>query len=146
MLIRAYLILGVVQSAVTMLAFYYFYWTNGFWGKWIDLPDQGPLYRAATGIALASVVMTQIGNLFAERSETVSIFKIPFFKNRLIFIGILTELAVILLFVYAPVFNKFIGTGPFSFNYWPLLFATIPSLIITDEIRKLVLRRNQKNG
>ena len=66
MLRRAYLILGAVQSLMTMIAFYFFYWTNGYWGQWIDLPGEGALYRSATGIALAAVVMTQIGNLFAQ--------------------------------------------------------------------------------
>ena len=103
MLKRAYLILGAVQSLMTMIAFYFIYWTNGYWGQWIDLPGDGALYRSATGIALAAVVMTQIGNLFAQRSEIVSIFKMPFFRNRMIWIGILTEVVIVLMFVYLPV-------------------------------------------
>jgi P-type Ca2+ transporter type 2C len=146
MLIRAYLILGAVQSVMTMLAFYFIYWTNGYWGQWLDLPDSGTLYRSATGIALAAVVMTQIGNLFAERSETVSVFKMPLFKNRMIWIGILTEVVIILMFVYLPVFNNFIGTSPFDPKYWVLLVGMIPSLIITDEIRKWVLRNRKKSA
>ena len=146
MLIRAYLILGAVQSLMTMIAFYFFYWSNGYWGKWIDLPGDGALYRSATGIALAAVVMTQIGNLFAERSEITSIFKMPFFRNRMIWIGILTEVVIILMFVYLPIFNEFIGTGPFEPKYWLLLISMIPSLIVTDEIRKWVLRNRKKSA
>ena len=146
MLKRAYLILGSVQSLMTMIAFYYIYWTNGYWGQWIDLPGEGALYRSATGIALAAVVMTQIGNLFAQRSEIVSIFKIPFFRNRMIWIGILSEVVIILMFVYLPFFNNFIGTGPFELKYWLLLVSMIPSLIITDEIRKWVLRNRKKSA
>jgi len=146
MLKRAYLILGTVQSLMTMIAFYYFYWTNGYWGQWIDLPGDGALYRSATGIALAAVVMTQIGNLFAQRSEIVSIFKMPLFRNKMVWIGILSEIVIILMFVYLPFFNNFIGTGPFDIKYWPLLVAMIPSLIVTDEIRKWVLRTRKKSA
>ncbi len=146
MLKRAYLLLGGVQSLMTMLAFYYFYWTNGYWGQWIDLPGEGALYRSATGIALAAVVMTQIGNLFSQRSEFVSIFKMPFFRNRMIWIGIMTELIVILMFVYLPVFNNFIGTGPFEPKYWLILLSMIPSLIVADEARKWVLRIRKKSA
>ena len=146
MLKRAYLILGSVQSLMTMIAFYYIYWTNGYWGQWIDLPGEGALYRSATGIALAAVVMTQIGNLFAQRSEIVSIFKMPFFRNRMIWIGIFSEVVIILMFVYLPFFNNFIGTGPFELKYWLLLVSMIPSLIIADEIRKWVLRIRKKSA
>ena len=146
MLRRAYLILGSVQGLMTMIAFYYYYWTKGYWGQWIDLPGNGDLYRAATGIALAAVVMTQIGNLFAQRSERISVFRIPLFNNKMLWIGILTEVVIILMFVYLPVFNNFIGTGPFEAKYWLVLISMIPSLIITDEIRKWVLRIRKKSA
>jgi len=146
MLRRAYLILGAVQGLMTMIAFYYFYWTQGYWGQWLDLPDEGHIYRAATGIALAAVVMTQIGNLFAQRSEKVSVFKLQLFNNKMIWIGILTEVVIILMFIYMPVFNNFIGTGPFEAKYWLILIGMIPSLIITDEIRKWILRIRKKSA
>lgn len=146
MLKRAYFVLGSVQSLMTMIAFYYFYWTNGYWGQWLDLPADGPLYASATGMALAAVVMTQIGNLFAQRSERISIFKLSLFNNRMLWIGILSEIVVILIFIYVPLFNNFIGTGPFELKYWLILISMIPSLIIADEIRKWVLRIRKKSA
>ena len=146
MLRRAYFVLGSVQSLMTMIAFYYFYWTNGYWGQWLDLPGNGNLYASATGMALAAVVMTQIGNLFAQRSERTSVFKLSLFNNRMLWIGILTEIVVILLFIYLPFFNNFIGTGPFNPKYWLVLISMIPSLIIADEIRKWVLRIRKKSA
>jgi len=144
MLIRAYIILGLVQGVATMAAFYIYYWTNGYSGQWLDLPGDGQIYRSATGIALAAVVMTQIGNLFAQRSERTSIFKISLTNNPMIWIGILTEVIIVIMFVYFPVFNTFIGTGPFAVKYWILLVGLIPSLIIIDEIRKWFLHRKEK--
>ncbi len=64
-----------------MAAFYFMYWTNGYMGQWIDLPGSGDLYRSATAMALAAVVFTQIGNLFAQRSRSISGFKMPLFKK-----------------------------------------------------------------
>lgn len=141
MLIRAYTYLGLTQSLATMAAFYYFYWTNGFSGQWLDLPSTGALYHSATAMALSAVVATQIGNLFTQRSEKESIFKIPLFSNKMIWVGIASELAVISLIVYTPFMNQFIGTGPFPFHYWLFLFAWTPSLIVVDEIVKLFKRR-----
>lgn len=146
LLVRAYGYLGLVQGAIAMVAFYFWYWTNGYAGKFIDLPGKGNIYAAATAITLASVVMTQIGNLFAQRTEKTSIFKFPLFNNKMIWIGIATELVLILLIVYTPFMNSFIGTGPFPPIYWLFLVAWIPSLIIVDEIAKYFKRRKEKKS
>jgi Ca2+-transporting ATPase len=141
---RAYLILGPVQGLAAMAAFYFLYWTNGYPFQWIDLPSEGPLYLGATAMALCAVVTTQIGNLFAQRSEFRSILKIPFFNNPLIWIGILSELLLALSIVYLPFMQKFIGTGPFKPIYWLFLFAWVPALPIVDEIRKIIVRSKEK--
>jgi len=54
-------VLGLIQSAAAMAAFYFLFWTNGYRGRWMDLPSHGPLYQAATAMTLAAVVMTQVG-------------------------------------------------------------------------------------
>jgi Ca2+-transporting ATPase len=142
LLLRAYGYLGIPQGIITMFVFYYWYWTNGYPGQWIDLPDKGPIYLGATAITLASVVMTQIGNLFTQRTEKVSIFKLKLFNNPLLWGGIASEIFLILLIVYTPFLNEFIGTGPFPPHYWLFLILWIPALLIIDEIAKFYKRRN----
>ncbi len=142
---RAYLVLGPVQSLAAMAAFYYQYWTHGYWGKLIDLPADGELYRSATAMALAAVVTTQIGNLFAQRAERTSAFRIPLFNNRMIWVGIISEIVLVFAITYLPFFHNFIGTAAFSLHNWIFLFAWTPSLLIVDEIRKLVLRKRNKS-
>lgn len=141
LLMRAYLFLGVIQSAAVMSAFYFQYWTHGYWGQWLDLPSSGPLYESATAMALAAVVTTQIGNLFAQRTERISVFRMGLFTNRLLWIGIISELMVIFLIVYTPIFQKIIGTQSFSLNNWLFLFALAPSLLVADECRKWLMRK-----
>ena len=138
---RAYFLLGPLQSAATMLSFYFYYWTNGFAGQWLDLPSSGEIYHSATAMALAAVVTTQIGNLFAQRAENTPIRKMPLFNNRLIWIGILSELIVVGLIVYTPLFHHFIGTGSFSLHYWFFLLAWVPLLVVADELRKWISRK-----
>ena len=139
LLIRAYVWLGPMQSLATMAAFYYMYWTSGYWGQWLDLPASGALYRAATAMALAAVVTTQIGNLFAHRTERISAFKISWFSNRLVWIGIASELIFIALIVYVPFLQRLIGTESFPIEHWVFLFAWAPALLVIDEIRKALL-------
>jgi Ca2+-transporting ATPase len=144
MLRRAYFWLGPVQSLAAMSAFYYQYWTNGYWGRWLDLPSSGPLYRSATAMALAAVVTTQIGNLFAQRSERLSFLRLPPTGNRLIWIGIATELILIVAIVYVPFLQEIIGTAAFDPINWVFLALWAPALLLVDEMRKwLIARRDQ---
>ena len=141
---RAYLFLGPVQALLAMAAFYFQYWTNGYWGHWIDLPDQGWLYLSATAMTLAAVVATQIGNLLAQRTEHSSVFQIGFFSNPLIWWGILTEIILILLIVYAPPLQSIFGTAPFAMQNWLFLLALTPALLLMDEARKWIRRRKAR--
>ncbi len=143
LLLRAYPWLGMIQSIAAMAAFYFMYWTNGYWGQWLDLPASGPLYHAATAMTLASVVATQIGNLFAQRTEQTSVFRIGLLSNRLVWVGIATELILLALIVYVPLLQGVFGTAAFPAWNWLFLFAWTPSLLLADEGRKALVRRKR---
>lgn len=145
LLMRAYVSLGPLQGLIAMAAFYYFYWTNGYADQWLDLPGLGKIYQSATAMALAAVVTTQIGNLFTQRSERISTFRLPLFKNRLLWIGVAAELFIILLIVYAPPFQNFIGTNAFPASYWAFLFFWTPALLLVDEAAKAIKRRRSSH-
>lgn len=140
MLYRSYLWLGPIQSIAAMSAFFFQYWTHGYWGQIFDLPAEGALYHSAVAMALAAVVTTQIGNVLAHRTERNSIFQTGLFSNRLVWVGIASELIIIAVIIYVPFFQDIIGTAPFPLENWIFLFAWAPILLIAEEIRKGVLR------
>jgi magnesium-transporting ATPase (P-type) len=144
LLFRAYAFLGMIQSLAAMAAFYFQYWMNGYWGQWLDLPSTGILYQSATAMALGAVVATQIGNLFAQRTERTSVFTMGWFSNRMIWIGIASELLLISVIVYVPFFQQAIGTAAFPLQNWLFLFAWTPSLLLADELRKAHVRRRER--
>jgi len=146
LLARAYLWLGPIQSLAAMAAFFWLLWTNGYWGQFIGLPSTGPLYQAATAMTLAAVVATQVGNLFAQRTERNSVFRIGLFSNRLVWAGIVTELVIIALIVYLPFFQNIFGTAAFAGQNWLFLLAWMPALLLADELRKWIVRRRGKGG
>jgi magnesium-transporting ATPase (P-type) len=141
LLLRAYPWLGAIQSLAAMSAFYFLFWMSGYWGQWLDLPSSGTLYQAATAMTLAAVVATQIGNLFAQRTERVSVFKIGLFSNRLVWLGIGTELALVFMITYVPFLQWLFGTASFPLSYWLFLLAWVPALFLADELRKAIVRR-----
>lgn len=141
LLVRAYLWLGLVQSLAAMTAFYFMYWRHGYAGQWQDLPASGPLYQAATAMTLGAIVATQIGNLFAQRTQHSSLFQVGLFSNRLVWLGIASELVLILAIVYVPILQLVFGTAALGWIDWLFLVAWTPALLIVDEARKWVVRR-----
>ena len=139
LLLRAFVWLGLIQGLVAMAAFYFQYWTNGYWGHWLDLPSKGLLYQSATAMALAAVVVTQIGNLFAQRSARTSIFRSKPFTNRLVWVAVAVELAIVFMVIYVPFFQRLFNTAGFPASNWLFLLALSPILLLADELRKAVL-------
>jgi P-type Ca2+ transporter type 2C len=141
---RSYLWLGPAQAAVVMSMFLLAYQAMGVTGGAGDLPAEGTIYAAATAAALAAVVTTQIGNLFAHRTDLRSVFEVGLTSNPLAWVGIATELLLIAIVVYVPPVQAFLGTAAFPLWLWGPLLAASPTLLVIDELRKAVLRRRQR--
>ena len=146
-LAKAYLFLGPIEGAAGLVGYFFMYFTHGFNLTGLQNIGTNPsiyvndvLYRQATTMSLASIVMTQIGNGFTCRTNVESVFKIGFFKNKMLLWGILTELTIITALIYVPVLANVFGLHPIEVKYWLLLVSFIPSVFIADEIRKLIIR------
>ncbi len=136
MLWRSLVWLGLPQSLAVMGAFFATYWANGHPGHWLDLPAAGPLYSQAVSAALAAVVASLIGNPFAQRSESESAFAIPLSRNPFLLWGVAAELLCLAAFLHVPALRAVLGTAPLSWLTWAGIAATIPLLVLFDEIRK----------
>ncbi len=144
LLVRAYLWLGLPQSAAVMAVFLLHYWTNGHWGQWLDLPDSGTLYHQAVAIAFGAVVFTQIGNLFAQRAERVPVTQVGLVSNHLALLGIATELAILAAVVYVPFLQAVVGTAALPWQAWMWLVPLAPLLLIADATRKALVGRTRR--
>jgi Ca2+-transporting ATPase len=143
LLLRSMVFLGGIQGIASMAAFFFYYLTHG-WDPSMGIAAMaasGPVYTAATTMTHASVVTTQIGNAFAQRTNRESVFKIGFFSNRYLIWGIMAELVLINIFIYVQPFQSIFQHGPLGWADWAFLLALMPLLFVADEIRKFVLRR-----
>lgn len=144
LLLRSYAFLGVIEAAIAMTAFFWFLRENGWtWGTTLAWTD--PLYRQATTVTLAAIVIAQVANVFACRSERTSMLALGLFTNPLIWAGIGVELLLLALIVYTPLGQGIFGTGPLPLWIWPLLLIGAAGLLLTEEGRKYVLRRRGTN-
>ncbi len=143
LLARALLWYGGIESVASMSAYFYFNHLHG----WPSVPlagDSTLLYRMATTITFAGIVACQVGAVFNCRTDRTSVFKIGFFRNHLVLIGIAVELTLLLSLSYIPIFHSLFNTAPLGWREWLYVFAWTPVIFIVDEIRKAWLRRKGK--
>ncbi len=140
LLLRAYLFLGIIEAVLSLGAFFFCYFMNG-WRPGMAMADSGSLYITATTMSLAGIVASQIGNVFACRTERESIFRVGFLSNRLVLWGIATELAIITFLMYTPVMQGVFGVAPLAFREWSILLVFPPVLLLMEEARKRILRK-----
>jgi sodium/potassium-transporting ATPase subunit alpha len=136
-LTRAYLFLGPIEAAAGMFGFFYVLHLGG-WVYGQTLPPTSTLYLQATTACLAGIIVSQMGNVFACRSYTESVFKLGLFSNPLILWGIASEILLAVFIVYHPWGHHIFGTAPLSLHIWLTLLPFAVGLLLAEEIRKMV--------
>lgn len=154
LLVRAYLFLGVIEAVLAMLGFFIVWWAHGYSFAQLQQvtaailshsadPTVTGIYREATTLTLAAIVACQVGNLFACRSDWVSAFHLPWFKNRLLWGGIAVELAALWSFIYIPPLRQVFTTAPLRPWHWLLLMVCPLILLGAEEWRKAIVRQRR---
>lgn len=94
------------------------------------------LYRQSTTACLTGIVIAQVANALACRSETLPASLHGFLRNRLLVAGIALELALIAAINYTRWGNNLLATAPIPWMAWivPAPFAL--ALIGFDRFRK----------
>lgn len=140
LLLRAYGFLGPIEAMACMAGYLFVYLQSG-WRPGMAMPGSGVVYLTATTMTLAGIVATQIGNVFACRTERESVFKVGLFSNRLVLLGIASELAIISALIYIPPLREVFGLAPLGPREWAFLLAFAPLLLMVEEVRKGLVRR-----
>jgi magnesium-transporting ATPase (P-type) len=151
---RAYGFLGLWEGLACLAGFFSIWWGAGY--SLADLqriasgllthstdPNLTVLYQLATTMALVCIVAGQDGNVFACRSERSSIFRLGFFSNPWIWVGIAVEWALMLSIIYLPPLARVFETAPLTPVMWISLLIWPILLLGAEEIRKGVLRRER---
>ena len=139
LLLRSYAFLGAIEALIAMTAFFGFLLAHGWtWGAGLAWSDA--LYRQATTMTFAAIVLTQVANVFACRSERLSVFRFSIVSNPLILLGIAVELTLLMLLIYTPFGNYILGTAPLPLSVWISLALGAPLLLFADECRKSIVR------
>ena len=140
LLVRAYLFLGLIEAGVAMGGFFLYLYSQGWaWGDHLDWSST--LYKEATTVTLTAIVLAQVANVFACRSDHLSVARLGWLSNPLILGGILTELAIVGLLTYTPIGNQIFGASPLPlWIYAPLILGAL-MLLAAEEMRKGLANR-----
>jgi potassium/sodium efflux P-type ATPase len=155
LLLRAYCFLGLLEAILGMLAFFLVWWSHGY--GLAQLQSVTPailshtadattiaIYAQATTMTLATIVASQDGNIFACRSEKISIFRLGFFSNSLIWLGIIAEWILMLSIINIVPLRQIFSTATLAPWQWLMLLACPPIILGAEEARKVIALRFRK--
>jgi sodium/potassium-transporting ATPase subunit alpha len=143
---HSYLFLGLIEAAWSF-ALFFLVLTRGGW-RYGDpvMVASDPLYQSATGIALSTILLMQIGNLIGRRYRERSGLDAGLFRNRLILAGIVIQIVFSWTTLYAPFMNRVLGTQPVEGWIYALAWAGVPLVFLSDLARKRLAARLRRQG
>jgi magnesium-transporting ATPase (P-type) len=158
---RAFLWLGLIEAGLCFWGFFVVFdvisgehllsilpeWLHAF----LDLPGipgfpPEQAHSLAITVYFAGVVMAQIGNAFACRTEKLRGRALGWFSNRALWFGILLEIIIVLALIYVPPLANIFDHYPLPIVYWIGLALFAPILYGLDWLRKVVVRWMIKEG
>ena len=152
-LLRAYGFLGVVEAVISFGAFLYVWFHYGY--SFADIQAvtsqilnnkaniaTQDIYQHATTMAVAAIIACQVGNVFVCRSASQPFWKIPLQSNRLLWAGIVSEIAALAAMVNIPVLSAIFLTQPLSLKEWGLLLLCPVILVAFEEARRYLFVRH----
>ncbi|HVS66916.1 MAG TPA: cation-transporting P-type ATPase [Mycobacteriales bacterium] len=143
LLVRAWLLLGIVSAALVMGGFFATLWLGG-WHPGDPTGKGTPLhhvYLQATTATFVGIVACQVGTAFAARTEHASLRSVGLFTNRLLLGGIAFELLFTAALMYVAPLGHLFGTVPLPAPILELFIAFPLVVWSIDEVARWHRRR-----
>ena len=142
---RAYLWLGPLQAAASLIAFFLVLHAGG-WRYGAPLAAHDPLYLQATTACLAAIVAAQVVNVFLCRHPRESAFSFSLSDNRFLLPGLTSEIGLLLLIVFSPPGQWMFSTLAFDAAFWWPIVILALCFGGLEEARKFLIRRGWPAG
>jgi magnesium-transporting ATPase (P-type) len=116
-------------------------WMSAGWTFGQMTVNDPQAYARGTTVVMAGIIAGQLGNLLSARSSSESAFRISSLRNKWLLVGILSQVAILLVLVYVPFLRPLFGTSSLSPTDWMFLYGIAPLVLLIEEFRKIVRRR-----
>jgi magnesium-transporting ATPase (P-type) len=140
---RAFGVLGPTEAAASVGAFLLVL-TAGGWT--LGGPVTADLVSVASGVAFAAIVLGQLANAYACRSESRWVGVTGVRGNPLLVGAVVVELALLLVFLGAPPLPELLGGSMPGPGGWLLAAAAIPLVLVADTLDKTLRARHRRPG
>jgi Ca2+-transporting ATPase len=148
LLLRSMVWLGGIETFLCYLGFFLTYRLAGY-SIIIGRPTAaaaaapGAVYLLATTVFFAGVVASQVGNVFACRSETNGTRRLGVFSNPYVLIGIACEAVLIVITIYIPAVAIRFDHVAIPPVYWVGLSLFAPTLYGLEKVRKYLVQNRK---
>ncbi|WMW25457.1 cation-transporting P-type ATPase [Methanolobus sediminis] len=140
-LLTSYGIKGPIEAAAGFACYFAVLFDGGWkWGQ--DLPFTDTLYMQAITAFFAAVIICQIANVFTSRTRRQSVLTKGFFSNKMVLVGIASELIILAFIIFNPLVNMIFNTAAISMKYVLIAVPFAILLLTVDELRKYGIRKD----
>ncbi|RYD03028.1 hypothetical protein N752_21700 [Desulforamulus aquiferis] len=112
-------------------------------GAWFWLLEGGWPEAEARNMLFLLVVLFGNFHTLNCRSEYISVFKIPFSRNKVLMIGILVALSIHVAAMHIPIMQRVLRVAPISAESWVYLLLTASSILVIMELYKFIIRKKE---
>ena len=95
-------------------------------------------------MAMAGIVMAQVGAGMAWRANRLSLRAIGVWSNRLLLVGIVVEIAMVAVLSYVPGLNQVFHTSALDLWHWCFLLGWPFVVVGVEEVWKAYARRGAR--
>lgn len=150
LILNAYLFIGLIESSVSYLSFFLFYYVKGIYPSDLLFSFASPdLELAAQGQCcyFYALVVMQFGNAMTSRTCRTPIWRMnPFSgksRNLRIPLAVLFSFCVVAFTCYLPVMHSVVMTRPLPAMWQPLVFPWLGAfmLVVLNESRKALAEK-----
>jgi Ca2+-transporting ATPase len=137
--VRRFLFLGGIESAGVVFAF--FWRIHSAHLPYSAFTPSNPTYREAITMTQVGIIVSQLFNMFAVRSDRESVLRIGLLSNRALLVAAGVDAGIAAAVSYVPALQALFHTAPLRLSDWLVLIGFGALLLLADEARKAWHRR-----
>jgi Ca2+-transporting ATPase len=110
-----------------------------------ELAEQiGHSVEQARTIALNTIVVAEVGYLFACRSLHAPLLRLGVWSNPWVLGGSALMLLIQLVVTYSPLMNRLLHTAPIDARWWLVMTAVGAAIFLVAEVKKMLVARRRR--
>jgi calcium-translocating P-type ATPase len=142
--VRRFLFLGLIQAVGSVFVF--FWRIHSAHLGFSHFTTSNPTYREALTMTQGAVVVSQLFNGLAVRTDEESLFRVGIFTNRALIAAEILGVTIFAAISYTSILQGVFNTAPLTIYDWLMLAGFGLVLLIADELRKLYVRSRRRGN